>query len=622
MSANEPTELRKALRPLRPYITIALVFTTLVALLSLAPIGYMRDVYGPVLDARSHNTLFMVTLVLVAALVMSSFLEWVRARLMAAASVRFAQTISLRVFDASFKANMARIPGSRQALGDLRALRSFITSPAMVAMMDAPMGLIFLVLVFMIHPIMGLFSLLGALIVFAIGVLSERKVRPLVTQAQGYSNAAQNFAADSGRNAQVIEAMGMRGAIQRRWLKLQNQFLRDQALASEAQSMAAASSKVVMLAQGSLILGVGVLLSITGVLPPNVGGMLIIAKLLGAKAMQPLMTLIHSWKQISTARDSFERLEEFLQRVPQAEERMRMPPPQGHLAVEGAAVRAPGTKQTILVDVSFVLKPGRTLAVVGPSGSGKSSLARLLIGVWAPIVGSVRLDGVDVASWNKADLGPHIGYLPQDVELFDGTLAENIARFGEVDMKKVREAATLSGLDPILADLPDGLDTAIGDDGCILSGGQRQRVGLARAIYGEPKVVVLDEPNSSLDERGDADLLAAVRALKVRGCTVVVISHRKSILPVVDQILMLDEGRPRLFGPRDQVLAKLAGKEPDPPVANPQPAAATAAPAQPAAASAVAQPLPQIAAQVVPEAVSQPPRNPPAAQPGAAAPAA
>ena len=567
------SELREALRPLRPYIASALLFTTAVALLSLAPIGYMRDVYGPVLNARSSSTLAMVTLILLGALFASCFLEWARARVMAGASVRFAEVISRRVFEASFQANLMRQPEARQALGDLLVIRNFITSSPMVALLDAPMGLLFLGLVFLISPLMGAFSMFGAVVVLGLGLITERQVQPLIVDGQRFARAAQNFAADSGRNAQVIEAMGMRGAVQRRWLDVQSRFLRNQALASLAQARGSALTKFVMLAQGSLLLGIGVLFTLMGVLSPQAGALIIIAKLLGAKAITPIMQLIHSWKQVASARDAFDRLEEFLEKVPPREQRMRMPVPSGHLAFDGVAVRAPGTKKTILKDVSFVVKPGRVLGVIGPSGSGKSSLARVILGLWAPLAGSARLDGVDVSGWNKAELGPWVGYLPQDVELFDGTLAENIARFGEVDREKVEEAARWAGLDPILAALPAGLDTDIGDDGCTLSGGQRQRVGLARAIYGEPRLVVLDEPNSNLDERGEVDLLNAIRELKARACTVVVITHRKGLLSVTDQILVMADGRPRVFGPRDQVLQKLAGKNPDTVAASDTPSA-------------------------------------------------
>jgi len=559
------TEMRTVVKRLRPMLAVAVGFSVAITFLALAPLGYMRDVYGPVIDARSERTLFWVTVVLLLALVMSALVEWARAKVMAAMSIRFAELVSPRLFEATFRADLQKLQGSRQALSDLRMVRNFITSPSMVALIDAPLGLIFLALVFAIHHMMGFMSVLGAVMVFVIGWAVERKVRPLVQQAQRNSVVAQNFAAESARNAQVVEAMGMRPAIQRRWYAWQNQFLRDQAFASAVQAQGAVISKVVMLAQGSLVLGLGVLLTITGVLPPAAGAALIIAKLLGARAVAPLMQVIQSWKTIIEARDAYERVETFLEKIPPRTRGMPMPPPTGHIAAEAASARAPGTKKTVLTDVSFVVKAGRGLAIVGPSGSGKSSLGRLLVGLWAPIAGTVRLDGVDVSSWDKTELGPHIGYLPQDVELFDGTIAENIARFGEIDEDKVREVCELVGLEPTLAQLSEGIHTPIGDDGCVLSGGQRQRVGLARAMYGTPRLLVLDEPNSSLDDRGEEELVAALAQMKRRGCTVVVITHRKPLLAVVEQILVISEGRAKMFGPKAQVLERLAGKAEPPP---------------------------------------------------------
>ena len=574
MSDNAPSELRLAVRALRPYVVLALGFSTVITLLQLAPIGYMRDVYGPVMDSRSEHTLWMVTLILVAALAMTAVLEWVRGRIMAAAAVKFSERMGQRVFDATFMANLARHPASRMALTDLRLVRNFITSPSMVAMMDAPLGLFFLVLVFMIHPLMGMLSLVGAVLVLAIGIWSERKVNPQIKQAQRFASTAQVFIADATRNAQTVEAMGMRGAVQLRWMTIQNEFLRFQAKASMAQALGMTGSRIVTIAQGSLVMGMGVLLTITDVLPPQAGAFLIIGKLLGAKAVAPVMQLINSWKQVAAAWDSYERLEMFLGQFAAKEERMPMPAPKGHLAVEGVAVRAPATKKTIQVDVTCHVKQGMTLAILGPSGSGKSSLAKVLLGIWPPLVGSVRLDGVDVSTWDKAELGPHLGYLPQDVELFDGTIAENIARFGDVDMDKVKAAAALAGIESFVDELPDGLNTMMGADGVMLSGGQRQRVGLARALYDDPKLVVLDEPNSSLDERGDIALIQAILKLKARGTTVVLITHRMNLVQLSDQILLLGDGKPDAYGPRDQVLARLGvGKPAAAPAAAPAPVA-------------------------------------------------
>ncbi|MFM8865361.1 MAG: type I secretion system permease/ATPase [Limnohabitans sp.] len=558
MTPPKISELQAAIRLLRPYLTLAGILSTVIALLGLAPIGYMRDVYGPVIDSRSLNTLAMVTLVLLIAVVTSGLLSWVRARVMSAASVKFAETVSLRVLDACFVANLAGNPAARTALNDSRTIRNFTTSPSMVALMDAPLGLLFLVLVFLIHPVMGVISTLGAVLVFVIAWQSERKVRPLVKQGQRFYNQGIDVITDSGRKAQVVQAMGMHRAIFERWARLQDQFLRDQAQASKVQATGSALSRTVMMAQGSLVLGVGVLLTITGVLPAQAGAYLIIAKILGGKAVAPIVQLINSWKQVVAARDAFDRLEEFLERVPPRPEQMKLPRPRGFLTVENAAIRAPGSKALILSELNFNQKPGRAIAIIGPSGCGKSSLARVLLGIWAPVQGSVRIDGVDVTSWNKAELGPALGYLPQDVELFDGTIAENIARFGDVDREQVARAAHLAGLDPVLAQLPKGMDTDIGDDGCVLSGGQRQRVGLARALYGDPQLVVLDEPNSSLDAQGEQDLVTAIVALKKRGATVVIITHRPKLLGVAEHILVLGKGRPRMFGPREKVLEKLA----------------------------------------------------------------
>lgn len=551
------SELRAALWGLMPQWKRVFFYSLVVSLLALAPIGYMRDVYGPVLDARSTQTLLWVTLVLVAALLISGILEWARARVLQVASVRFAEAMSARVFQATFDANLQKIPGARQSLGDLRTIRAFIASPTVGVIMDVPLGLVFMILVFMIHPLMGVMSLMGAILIGALGWWSERRVRPLLEKAQRHNHAAQNFTADASRNAQVIEAMGMGPSLYRRWMREQGPHLRDQALATESQGLSAALTKLVMMSQGSLLMAVGMLFTLWEILPPSAGAFLIIAKLLGNRAVGPMLQLINSWKLVVAARDSFLRLEEFLRLVPRPEERMRMPAPNGHLVLEGVSARAPGTKKTVVMDVSVAVKPGRVLAVIGASGSGKSSLARLMVGVWAPIVGKVRLDGVDIQPWNKAELGPYLGYLPQDVELFDGTLAENIARFGDIDPDAMREAVSLAGLDPIVSELPDGLSSRLGEAGAVLSGGQRQRVGIARALYGNPRLVVLDEPNSSLDHRGDLDLARAILLMRQRGAAVVIVTHREELLQVADYVLVMEDGRGKMYGGREKVMEEL-----------------------------------------------------------------
>ena len=299
------------------------------------------------------------------------------------------------------------------------------------------------------------------------------------------------------------------------------------------------------------MLGGGALLVIEGTLTP--GGMIAASILLG-KALGPVELAINVWKQLLSARTSYHRLEDILKQFPAREESMSLPRPKGALVVEGVAAAAPGTQSLIIKQVGFSVAPGEIVGVIGPSASGKSTLARLLVGVWPTIAGKVRLDGADIYTWNKTELGPAVGYLPQDIELFEGTIAENIARFGDVDSEKVVEAAQLAGVHEMVLRFPKGYDTAIGDGGSALSGGQRQRIALARAVYGNPSFVVLDEPNSNLDDVGEAALVKAILELKQRGATVMLITHRTSIIGIVDKLLFLAEGVVQLYGPRDQVV--------------------------------------------------------------------
>jgi ATP-binding cassette subfamily C exporter for protease/lipase len=316
-----------------------------------------------------------------------------------------------------------------------------------------------------------------------------------------------------------------------------------------------------MLIQGSAVLGVGTMLTLLGVLSPQQGALLIVAKFIGAIAMRPMMQLITQWKQVVTARDAYDRLKLFMAKLPERTPNMPLPPPRGFLEVKGLSTVAPGGSELILRDVTFAVQPGRVLAVIGPSGSGKSSLARMLTGIWGPRQGEVRLDGVSVSQWDKGELGPFVGYLPQDVALFDGSIAENVSRFGDPDALELARVLNATGLADWIGALPEGPETQLGEEGLRLSGGQRQRLGLARAMYGQPQLLVLDEPNSSLDEEGDRALASAILNERARGATIVLITHRPELLAVSDLILVLNEGRPQMFGPRDQVVARLNGTD-------------------------------------------------------------
>ncbi len=552
------TQLQPALESLKPALKQAMLFGLLSNLLSLAPTIYMLEVYDRVVNSRNPGTLLMLTLLVLGMYVLMEIMEWVRSQILHNAGLAFEDKLNVRTFNVVFEANLRRIGGAtNQALSDLRSLREFLSSPAITAVMDVPMALLYLFLVFLINPLLGWFSVAGALIQGYLTYLTERSTRAPLIEANRSAVAATNYANSALRNAQVIEAMGMQDGIHKRWMEKQNRLLFMQAVASDNGGGKGATSKFVQNVFSSGQMGLACWLSLTNQLSGG-GGMFIVAWILGGKVLAPLVQVISLWKYTVTARDAYQRLDKLLQAIPARETGMALPPPEGALSVEGVVAGAPGTQAAIIRGASFALPAGEALAIIGPSAAGKSTLARLLVGIWPAFSGKIRLDGVDVFSWNKIELGPHIGYLPQGIELFDGTLAENIARFGEIDAAKVEAAARSVGLHETIMALPEGYDSRIGEDGCFLSGGQRQRVGLARAIYGEPRFIVLDEPNSSLDEAGEQALVETLRMLKAGGATLVVITHRTSVLAVADRLLLLRDGQVQAYGPRDEVLANIA----------------------------------------------------------------
>jgi ATP-binding cassette subfamily C exporter for protease/lipase len=555
------SELRTALLKNASYIRQAFIFTLIANLLSLAPVGYMKDVYGPVLNSRSETVLIVVTLMLIGFLVASGFLEWVRFRLMQAVAVGFNESMGRRVFQASYKSYLqSRSSTARLALQDLKTIRSFLSSPGMLAILDTPVSIFFIALVYLIHPRMGVVTVTAVALLVLIAYWTELKVRPNVKEAQKANAQAQLYVADGAGNAQTIQAMGMMNAVQKKWESIQRDHIEKMAEATRSQSLGSSLSKFIMIGQGSVVLGLGCWLTLMGDLPDG-GGAMIIASIIGGRAIQPLVKLIGSWKSIVTAGDAYSRLDEFLSENPEPHAAMKLPAPRGVLHVDNLSARAPGSKAVILSSVTFSLKQGMCLAVMGPSGSGKSSLARMLVGVWPSLSGSIRLDDVDIYSWSKDELGCYLGYLPQDIELLEGTIAENICRFGEIHQDKLEKAIDLVGLSNFIDSLTYKLNTQVGEDGTVFSGGQRQRLGLARAIYGDPKFIVLDEPNANLDIQGTQALYKLLQYLKEIGTTVVVVTHKKDILKYSDRILVMKGGKPKIFGPRDLVLEKLAGKD-------------------------------------------------------------
>ncbi len=555
---KKTSELRLSVGELNPFFKRASWLSVVASLLVLAPSAYMLEVYDRVVNSRSHMTLAMLTLAVLAVFIVMEVLDWARGQLMHQASLAIDQRMSRRIFSAIFDANMKRLAGgTAQPMNDFRTVREFLNTPVLIACMEAPVSIAFLILIFAMSPVLGWSAVAAAVIQTLIAWLNQRSTQPPLLSANRSAIAAQQYADGSLRNAQVIEAMGMLGDIHSRWMEKQREFLNLQAQASDAGGAFQAASKFLQNTTSSLLLGLGAWLLLRNELNGG-SAMMIIASILGGRVLAPLVQIVSQWQSVVNVRDAWNRLDQMLAALPVRPPTMSLPAPLGALAVENVVAPAPGSQVPILRGVAFALQPGEVLAVVGPSASGKTTLARLLVGLWPAASGKVRLDGVDVFTWDKAELGPYMGYLPQGVELFDGTLAENIARFGEIDMTKVEAATRAVGLHETIMALPKAYDSPVGRDGALLSGGQRQRVALARAIYDNPVFVVLDEPNSSLDESGDAALNNAIAQLKSRGTTFVVMTHRTSVLAVVDKMLILQEGQNRAFGPRDDVLAALA----------------------------------------------------------------
>ena len=554
------SEARQALREQKPLFRRAIAFSVAIGALMLAPSFYMLEVYDRVVNSRSVMTLAMLTLLLALAYFVLEFLQWARTGTLRLAAESFDGKMGRRVYDAVFRANLsgARATGLR-GLQDFASVRDFIFGGSAAALMDIPMALLLIGVIFWIDVMLGCFSLVSACIQTAIAGLNKRASGPPLSKANEANARAQNFVQAALRNGEVVQAMGMAEGLRRHWLTAQEDMLGNQAQASDRGGLYSTLAKYVQIVSGSLTLGIGSWLILSGEFSGSAGVMLM-ASIITGRALAPLVQVISGWRNVANARAALERLEALLAQIPAHSPGLALPPPKGSLQAEQACAVAPGSNLPILNNLSFDIPPGKTLAIVGPSASGKSSLAHLLVGVWPCSSGKVRLDGVDVFTWNKEELGPYIGYLPQDVALFDGTLAENIARFGEVDLARVEEAARRVGLHEVIHTMPQAYDTEVGTEGVVLSGGMRQRVGLARALYGNPRFVVLDEPNANLDAAGETALVAALSQLRADGVTVALITHRTSLLDAADLMLALFDGEAKLYGPRNEVLAALRGQ--------------------------------------------------------------
>lgn len=553
-------EIREILNDLNSVLIKILLISIILNIISLAPVLYMKNIYGPVVNSSSNFTLLMVTAMLLLMIIVSGGLEIIRFKMLSLIGLNVSERLSQRLYQSSFELYLKkRDSNARRIIQDFKILRTFISSPLSGALFDTPVSLLFLLLVMYVHPKMGMMSIFAAVIIVIVTLKNENKNKPIIAESNSNNVQSQLYVADSISNAQTIQAMGMLNDLRKRWnIKYQN-YSKNLVESTENQITTSTITKFVMLIQGSAVIGVGCLLTLEGSLPPD-GGSMIIASILGGKALQPLMRLIGGWKNLITAKESFENINQFLENNQKNVEKMNLPKPEGKLEIENLIARPPGTKKPVINGLTFTLKQGRSLAIIGPSGSGKSSLTKLIVGVWQPLSGCVRLDDADIYNWPKKEVGKYIGYLPQDIELMEGTILENICRFGIEDQNKAEKAASLVGIHDYIVTLKEGYLTNINEDDGIFSGGQIQKIGLARAIYDDPKLVVLDEPNSNLDKKGEASLYQTLAYLKSILTTVVVVTHRPELLNHIDRIIVLSEGRPKLYGPRDQVLEKLAGK--------------------------------------------------------------
>jgi ATP-binding cassette subfamily C exporter for protease/lipase len=548
-------DIDAALLRYRRLFGVLALFSGVINLLMLVPSIYMMQVFDRVLTSRNETTLLMLSLILLGFFALGCALEWVRGQVMIKMSAGLDTQLGERVFDAAFERSLKEHSANpAQVLSDLNSIRQFVTGPALIAIFDAPWLPIYVIATFLFHPWLGVFTVIGSLILAGLAVWNELTTRKSMSEANRLSVASSSYVNSTLQNAEVIQAMGMLTPLRRRWYNVQQRVITEQGEASDRSSRIAALSRFVRMTWQSLALGLGAILVIENQI--SAGVMIAVSVLLG-RAMAPAEALIGSWKQMGNAKSSYERLNRLLTEFPKAALRMPLPPPTGALGIDRLVIIPPGMHKPAVNGVTISLAKGEVLAIIGPSASGKSSLARAMVGIWTAKQGSVRLDGAEVSQWSREALGPYLGYLPQDIELFDGTIAENIARFGEVDSAKVIEAAQLAGINKMILHFPKGYDTLLGSGGLGLSGGQKQRIGLARALYGQPALVVLDEPNSNLDDAGEAALVQAVRKLKAAGCTVVLVTHRPSILGAVDKLLFLKDGVQTLFGPRDQVLKTL-----------------------------------------------------------------
>lgn len=552
-----PSELSTALAACKSALIGIAVFSGMSNILMLTGAFFMLEVYDRVLPSRSVPTLVALTVIAVVLFIAMGVLDFIRGRILVRIGASLDEQLSGRVYDA-----LIRVPlktGNRndglQPLRDLDNIRSFLSGMGPIAFCDLPWIPLYLLICFIFHPLLGLVATLGAIVLAVLTLLTEYRTRKPVQKAAHAGHLRNGIAELSQRNAEALTAMGMAGRISARWADANRKYMEVQREASDVAGGLGSIAKIFRMVLQSGVLAVGAWLVING---QATGGIIIAGSILSARALAPVDLAIANWKSFAAARQSWRRLTRLLAFFPARATPMALEAPQNSIAVEGVSTTPPGDQKIVVQDIQFTLQAGSGLGVIGPSGSGKSCLARLLVGVWTPLRGKIRLDGAALDQWTPETLGEHIGYLPQDVELLSGNIAQNIARFEEdAKPEDVLAAAKAAGVHDLIVKMPDGYDTQVGEQGTSLSAGQAQRIALARALYRDPFLVVLDEPNSNLDAEGDEALGRAIMRVRERGGIAIVIAHRPSAIAGVDFVLVMNAGRQQAFGPKDEVLNKV-----------------------------------------------------------------
>ncbi len=554
-----PDEISQVYRASRSTLVAAGVFSCLVNILMLTGPLFMLQVYDRVLASGSVPTLVALIIIVAVLYAYYGFLEFLRARLMVRLGRRVEETLRGRVFDAVTSHALRRTPGvGSQPLNDLATIRQYLSGQGPFAFFDMPWMPFYLGIIFLMHWMLGVASLAAAITIFALAVWSERATRGPLQEATKSTVKAAIMTDEGRRNAEALYSLGMAGTMRRRWMEVHQTALDHQTIANDAGGLLGASSRVLRLFIQSGILALGAYLAILHEISP---GAMIAASIIMSRALAPVEQAVANWQQFLGFRKARERLIQALKIVPRDKTMMKLPEPQGRLNVDNLTVMLPGVEKPLLQGLTFNVEPGEGIGVIGPTGAGKSTLARALVGIIAPTRGTVRLDGASLDQRDVDELGGMIGYLPQDVQLFDGTAAQNISRFvPEADSNAIVAAAKLANVHDLIMRLPDGYNTQLGENGARLSTGQRQRVALARALYGEPKLMVLDEPNSALDAEGEAALDFAIRQAMARGAAVVVIAHRPSALAAIPKMMVLSDGKAAALGPRDEIMRKVMAR--------------------------------------------------------------